>query len=239
MSMQLCGFDEVREGLKNGLPIKLILVKRNHNNKALEQLISLVNQSEIQLIEGSDNDLWRMSKNNSEGTPDVLALVGRNPSATFEEVLESGGLIWILDGAKYPVNIGFCIRTAEVSGADAVIVDGQLNNQERSAAKRASMKAHRFIPIFWRDALESIQMAKDNGFRIIALEDVGQKAPWDVELTGNVILIVGGEREGISDEVLSSSDETIRIPMTGFVPSFNLQAPLSSVAIEAQRQRSE
>ena len=239
MSMQLCGFDEVKEGLKNGLPIKLILVKRNHNNKALEQLISLVNQSEIQLIEGSDNDLWRMSKNNSEGTPDVLALVGRNPSATFEEVLESGGLIWILDGAKYPVNIGFCIRTAEVSGADAVIVDGQLNNQERSAAKRASMKAHRFIPIFWRDALESIQMAKDNGFRIIALEDVGQKAPWDVELTGNVILIVGGEREGISDEVLSSSDETIRIPMTGFVPSFNLQAPLSSVAIEAQRQRSE
>jgi tRNA G18 (ribose-2'-O)-methylase SpoU len=239
MSMQLCGFDEVKEGLKNGLPIKLILVKRNHNNKALEQLISLVNQSEIQVIEGSDNDLWRMSKNNSEGTPDVLALVGRNPSATFEEVLESGGLIWILDGAKYPVNIGFCIRTAEVSGADAVIVDGQLNNQERSAAKRASMKAHRFIPIFWRDALESIQMAKDNGFRIIALEDVGQKAPWDVELTGNVILIVGGEREGISDEVLSSSDETIRIPMTGFVPSFNLQAPLSSVAIEAQRQRSE
>jgi len=239
MSMQLCGFDEVKEGLKNGLPIKLILVKRNHNNKALEQLISLANQSEIQVIEGSDNDLWRMSKNNSEGTPDVLALVGRNPSATFEEVLESGGLIWILDGAKYPVNIGFCIRTAEVSGADAVIVDGQLNNQERSAAKRASMKAHRFIPIFWRDALESIQMAKDNGFRIIALEDVGQKAPWDVELTGNVILIVGGEREGISDEVLSSSDETIRIPMTGFVPSFNLQAPLSSVAIEAQRQRSE
>ena len=238
MSMQLCGFDEVKEGLKNGLPIKLILVKRNHNNKALEQLISLANQSEIQVIEGSDNDLWRMSKNNSEGTPDVLALVGRNPSATFEEVLESGGLIWILDGAKYPVNIGFCIRTAEVSGADAVIVDGQLNNQERSAAKRASMKAHRFIPIFWRDALESIQMAKDNGFRIIALEDVGQKAPWDVELTGNVILIVGGEREGISDEVLSSSDETIRIPMTGFVPSFNLQAPLSAVAIEAQRQRS-
>jgi len=26
--------------------------------------------------------------------------------------------------------------------------------------------------------------------------------------------------------------------MSGFVPSFNLQAPLSAVAIEAQRQRS-
>tara|TARA_B100000902_G_scaffold25980_2_gene31224 strand:- start:3855 stop:4577 length:723 start_codon:yes stop_codon:yes gene_type:complete len=239
MSMQLCGFDEVKEGLKNGLPIKLILVKRNHNNKALEQLISLANQSEIQVIEGSDNDLWRMSKNNSEGTPDVLALVGRNPSATFEEVLESGGLIWILDGAKYPVNIGFCIRTAEVSGADAVIVDGQLNNQERSAAKRASMKAHRFIPVFWQSASESILTAKSAGYRIIALEDIGDKAPWDVDMTGPVLLIVGGERAGISEEVLALADEIIRIPMSGFVPSFNLQAPLSAVAIEAQRQRSD
>ncbi len=71
-----------------------------------------------------------------------------------------------------------------------------------------------------------------------ALEDVGESNPWDVDLTGNVILIVGGEREGISSEVLQMADEIIRIPMTGFVPSFNLQAPLSAVAIEAQRQRS-
>jgi len=178
-----------------------------------------------------------MARDNSDGAPDILALVGRNPSANFEEVLESGGLIWMLDGAKYPVNIGFCIRTAEVSGADAVIIDGPLNNQERSAAKRASMKAHRFIPVFWRNAIESIHSAKQAGFRIIAVEDIGEKTPWEVDLTGNVILIVGGEREGISDEVLSSADEVIRIPMTGFVPSFNLQAPLSAVAIEAQRQR--
>ena len=99
------------------------------------------------------------------------------------------------------------------------------------------MKAHRFIPVFWRKAIESIQLAKQAGFRLIAVEDVGEKTPWEVDLTGNVILIVGGEREGISDEVLSLVDEVIRIPMTGFVPSFNLQAPLSSVAIEAQRQR--
>ena len=237
MSMQLCGTEEVRDAIDKGESISLILVKRDHDNQAIDGIISMAEKSEIRVIEGSENDLWRMARDNSEGAPDILALVGRNPSATFEEVLQSGGLIWMLDGAKYPVNIGFCIRTAEVSGADAVIIDGPLNNQERSAAKRASMKAHRFIPVFWRKAIESIQLAKQAGFRIIAVEDVGEKTPWEVDLTGNVILIVGGEREGISDEVLSSADEVIKIPMTGFVPSFNLQAPLSSVAIEAQRQR--
>ena len=235
--MQLCGTEEVRDAIEKGESISLILVKRDHENQAVDEIISMSEKSEIRVIEGSENDLWRMARDNSDGAPDILALVGRNPSATFEEVLQSGGLIWMLDGAKYPVNIGFCIRTAEVSGADAVIIDGPLNNQERSAAKRASMKAHRFIPVFWRNAIESIQFAKQAGFRIIAVEDVGEKTPWEADLTGDVILIVGGEREGISDEVLSSVDEIIRIPMTGFVPSFNLQAPLSSVAIEAQRQR--
>ena len=237
MSMQLCGTEEVRDAIEKGESISLILVKRDHENQAVDEIISMSEKSEIRVNEGSENDLWRMARDNSDGAPDILALVGRNPSATFEEVLQSGGLIWMLDGAKYPVNIGFCIRTAEVSGADAVIIDGPLNNQERSAAKRASMKAHRFIPVFWRNAIESIQFAKQAGFRIIAVEDVGEKTPWEADLTGDVILIVGGEREGISDEVLSSVDEIIRIPMTGFVPSFNLQAPLSSVAIEAQRQR--
>ena len=237
MSMQLCGTEEVREAIEKGYPITLILTKRDHGNRAVDEIISFAESSEIRVIEGSENDLWRMARNNYDGTPDILALVGRNPSASLEEILQTGGLIWMLDGAKYPVNIGFCIRTAEVSGADAVIIDGPLNNQERSAAKRASMKAHRFIPVFWRNAIESINLAKKNGFRIIAVEDIGDKRPWNVDLTGNLILIVGGEREGISENVLSSVDEIIKIPMTGFVPSFNLQAPLSAVAIEAQRQR--
>jgi tRNA G18 (ribose-2'-O)-methylase SpoU len=101
------------------------------------------------------------------------------------------------------------------------------------------MKAHRFIPVFWQSSSESILTAKSAGFRIIALEDIGDKAPWDVDMTGPVLLIVGGERAGISEEVLALADEIIRIPMSGFVPSFNLQAPLSAVAIEAQRQRSQ
>ncbi len=238
MSMQLCGTDEVRDAIEKGYPISLILVKRAHDNQEVDEIISLAGKSKIRVIEGSENDLWRMARNNSDDPPEILALVGRNPSASFEEILQSGGLIWMLDGAKYPVNIGFCIRTAEVSGADAVIIDGQLNNQERSAAKRASMKAHRFIPVFWRNAIESINSAKQAGFRIISVEDIGGDNPWETDLTGNVILIVGGERYGISEEVLAASDEIIKIPMTGFVPSFNLQAPLSAVAIEAQRQRS-
>ena len=238
MSMQRCGEDEVLKSIEDGDDVSLILIKRDAESPLISKILNYADELAIKLIYGSENDLWRMSRSTSNGIPDVLCLVGRDPESSLNEVLSKGGLVWLLAGASYPVNIGFCIRTAEVSGADAVIIDAELNNQERSAAKRASMKAHRFLPVFWTSGLESILMAKEHGFRIISVEDVGDSAPWDIDMTGDIVLVVGGERNGISEKILEQSDEIIRIPMSGFVPSFNLQAPLSCVAIEAQRQRS-
>lgn len=237
MSMQRCGEQEVLTSIEDGEDVNLILIKRGSESPLISKILNYAEELAIKVIYGSENDLWRMSRSNSDGVPDVLCLVGRNPESSLNEVLSKGGLIWLLAGASYPVNIGFCIRTAEVSGADAVIIDAELNNQERSAAKRASMKAHRFLPVFWTSGIDSILMAKEHGFRIISVEDVGDSAPWDIDMTGNIVLVVGGERNGISEKILELSDEIIRIPMSGFVPSFNLQAPLSYVAIEAQRQR--
>jgi tRNA G18 (ribose-2'-O)-methylase SpoU len=238
MNMQRCGEDEILASIESDEKIDLLLVKRGSTSEKLKEILEFAEKLEIKVIQGSENDLWRMSRNNSDGIPNILALVGRNPDSSLQEVFSNGGLIWLLAGAAYPVNIGFCIRTAEVSGASAVIIDAELNNQERSAAKRASMKSHRFLPVYWTSGIDAIRKAKESGFRIISVEDVGTTAPWDVDMTGNIVLIVGGEKHGISEEILMESDEIVRIPMSGFVPSFNLQAPLSAVAIEAQRQRS-
>ena len=53
------------------------------------------------------------------------------------------------------------------------------------------------------------------------------------------MLVVGGERDGIPNSILRASDSVVRIPMAGFVPSYNLQAPMAVVAAEAMRQRSD
>ena len=161
--MQRCGINEVLKSFQENEEIKLVLVRRDSESPDLFKVRSMANELGIRVIEGSDNDLWRMSRDNSHGIPDVLALVGRDPNLSFEEIIASGGLIWVLAGASYPVNIGFCIRTAEVSGADAVFVDAELSNAERKAAKRASMKAHRFIPVFWGDGFEAVKSAKESG----------------------------------------------------------------------------
>jgi len=171
------------------------------------------------------------------GHTDALALLGRQPHGTLEEVFERGGSIWLLDGVQYPTNLGFGIRTIEVSGADAVVLNISRTHQDRRTIRRSSMRADRFIPVVYSDTTSIIEEAKKAGFRIVAAEDVGTVEPWDADLTGDVLFVVGAEREGVSKEVLDACDEVVRLPMNGFVPSYNLQVAISVLAVEALRQR--
>lgn len=231
MAHQVQGSESILSMLGGEHEIQLVLVDREKDTELLRQECEKQN---IPLEEGSTNDLWRMS---ATGHTDALALLGRQPHGTLEEVFERGGSIWLLDGVQYPTNLGFGIRTIEVSGADAVVLNILRTHQDRRTIRRSSMRADRFIPVVYSDTTSIIEEAKRAGFRIVAAEDVGTVEPWDADLTGDVLFVVGAEREGVSKEVLDACDEVVRLPMNGFVPSYNLQVAISVLAVEALRQR--
>ena len=231
MAGQITGLDAVMKALENGVPIDRVLVDRDHDTSALRALCETAG---IPLEEGSTNDLWRMS---ADGAQVALALTGRPQHETLEQVMAAGGCVWLFDGVEYSTNLGFAIRTAEVSGADAVLLNVAKTHEERRTIRRASMRADRFIPVIYTTTGAVLPSARANGFRIIAAEDVGTNGPWDVDMTGNVVLVVGAEREGVSPEVLRAADDVVKLPMDGFVPSYNLQVAVSVLAVEALRQR--
>jgi len=209
----------------------MVLVDRE---KDTAEIRSLCEQLNIPLEEGSTNDLWRMS---TDGFVDALAMTGRIPVGDLDEVLERGGTIWFFDGVTYSTNLGFAIRCAEVSGADAVLLNVTKTHEERRTIRRSSMRADRFIPVVYTTTEKILEAVKTHNVRLIAVEDVGTHGPWDEDLTGDVMLVVGAEKEGISEQVLAAADACVLLPMDGFVPSYNLQVAVSVVAIEALRQR--
>ena len=227
VSLQITGAEDVLDALKNGVEIKLVLVDREED---CSEIIELCESKNIKVVEGSSTDLWRMSAN---GQQKVLALIGREPAGTLEEVFERDGVIWLFDGVEYAPNLGFGVRTAEVSGATAVIINVKKTHEERRTIRRAGMRATRFIPVIY-SSTEEILAACNR--RIVVAEDVGDKAPWNADLTGNVMLVVGAENAGVSKEVLNAADDIVRLPMPGFVPSYNLQVAVSALAIERLRQ---
>ena len=231
MAGQITGHDAVMEALEQGVAIDRVLVDRDHDTKALR---ALCEAAEVPLEEGSTNDLWRMS---ADGAQVALALTGRPQSESLEEVMTAGGCVWLFDGVQYSTNLGFAIRTAEVSGADAVLLNVSKTHEERRTIRRASMRADRFIPVVYTSTDDILKAAKAQGFRIVVAEDIGEQGPWDEDLTGDVILVVGAEREGVSQPVLEAADAVVKLPMDGFVPSYNLQVAVSVLAVEALRQR--
>ena len=231
MAGQITGRKAVLAALSSGQAIEMVLVDREKDTADIRMLCE---QQNIPLEEGSTNDLWRMS---ADGFVDALALTGRMPHGDLNEVLERGGTIWFFDGVTYSTNLGFAIRCAEVSGADAVISNVAKTHEERRTIRRSSMRADRFIPVVYSTTDEILKAAKTHNVRLVAVEDVGTHEPWNEDLTGDVMLVVGAEKEGISEQVLAAADACVLLPMDGFVPSYNLQVAVSVVAIEALRQR--
>ena len=231
MAGQVTGAKAVLQALNDNEPITMVLVDREKDTTLIR---TLCESKGIRLEEGSTNDLWRMS---AKGHVDALALTGRFPEASLEEVFERGGTIWFFDGVTYSTNLGFAIRTAEVAGADAVILNVVKTHEERRTIRRSSMRADRFIPVVYTTTEAILAASKEHGTRIIAVEDVGTHGPWEEDLTGDVVLVVGAEKEGISQQVLDAADACVLLPMDGFVPSYNLQVAVSVVAVEALRQR--
>ncbi|MFP6622710.1 MAG: TrmH family RNA methyltransferase [Myxococcota bacterium] len=224
----------VAAALEAGESIRLLMVRDGELSPATREVLARCKAAEVPIRKAGQREMKRMSAAGEQ--PELLALVGPDPNATLEEVLATGGALWLLTGVAYPGNAGFAIRTAEVSGAAGIVLDASFDREGRRQAVRASMRADRLFPVLWARANEVVELAREAGYRLIGIEDQGKQSPWEVDLAGPVVFLVGGEAGGVASSLLERCDVTIRIPMTGFIQSYNLQAALAIVAGERLRQ---
>jgi len=238
---QLTGPAQIAAALDAGEPVRLLLAAAAPKSSAAQALLARARAAGIPVREASERVLWRLG--GGANPAEVLGLTGPPPDAGLDEMLAAGGVAWCLVGLAYPGNTGFALRLAEVSGADGVVVESAFEAGQRGAphdarreALRAAMRADRFMPVFWERALDVIPRARAAGRAIVAVEDTGDTAPWRFNLRQPLLLLVGGERHGIPREVLRACDSAIRIPMRGFIPSYNVQAAMAMVAGERLRQ---
>ena len=136
-------------------------------------------------------------------------------------------------------NVGSLLRTADGLGVDLVYLSGYTayplqDNDERlpHLAKKLDAQIHKTAlgaerTVNWRhtDTLnQAVQKLKEDGYTIIALEQ-NEKSILLSEYTNrpdNIALLLGSEREGLSQEELEYADQIIEIPMKGSKESFNV-----------------
>jgi 23S rRNA (guanosine2251-2'-O)-methyltransferase len=228
---RLEGAAALARALDAGLPVRCVVVPEGDLPGELAALCERAAAAGAEILRSGERRHARLA-----GERDVAALIGPARDADLDVVMARGGAVWLLVGARYAGNVGTAIRTAEVSGADGVYVDNDFDHEQRREARRASMRADRFLPVAWLRANEVIGAARRAGKRIVGIEDSGAAAPWQIDLTPPLLLIAGGEAEGVPRALLARCDAVARIPMAGFVASYNLQAAVAIVAAERLRQ---
>jgi len=192
--------------------------------------------------------VWRAPETPAEelerlcGSPDhqgVVAEVEPYPYAGAIELLrKEKALLVALDQVQDPRNLGAVARSAEVAGVAGLVIPERRAAEVTAVACKASAGAVEHLAIARvRNLADWLGEAKEAGFWIWGADAGAGPAPWDVDLSGSAVLVLGGEGKGLRPRVAAACDGLLALPLRGRVASLNVSAAASALLFEAVRQR--
>jgi 23S rRNA (guanosine2251-2'-O)-methyltransferase len=192
--------------------------------------------------------VWRAPDTSGEelerlcGSPDhqgVVAEVDPYPYADPARMLrQEGALLLALDQVQDPRNLGALCRSAEFAGAAGVVIPERRSAAVSAAACKASAGAVEHLDVAHvRNLADWLAKAKEAGFWIWGADADGGQAPWEADLNGPTVLVLGGEGKGIRPRVAAACDGLLALPRGGTIDSLNVSAAASALLFEAVRQR--
>lgn len=240
------GLHPVRSALKHGAEhIVAVWYDQKRHDKRLRQLVAEMKQQKISLsaVDRSELDK-RLPDTNHQG---VIAET-RVPSARAEpdlykllDELDEPFLILILDGVQDPHNLGACLRTADASGVNALIVPKDRSVGLTPTVCKVASGAAETVPFFQVTNLARTMQRLRDEYRLWVTGTSGdaENLIYELDLKGNVAIVMGSEGSGMRRLTAEHCDQLARIPMLGEVESLNVSAATAVCLYEAIRQRSK
>lgn len=166
--------------------------------------------------------------------PQGVLFTCKLPSLRPPEAL-TGRTYLALDGLQDPGNVGTIWRSADAFGADGLLLTGHSADPYNWKAVRASMGAVFRLPIWELETSELKRLCQSSGLPLwgTALrEDTSDLRELE---QGRCVLAIGSEGKGLSPELLSLCDKTVKIPMEPTCESLN--AAMAATVVLWERYR--
>lgn len=170
-------------------------------------------------------------------TPDGVVAIAKSSIPAPDRPLELG---LILDRIQDPGNLGTLIRTASAVGVDRLWLSADSVDPFHPKVLRASAGAWFQVPMTVGENLtEVLQTYRAHNIQVIATLPQASQTYWDIDLTVPSVILLGNEGSGLSEDLITSADTPIRIPLAVGVESLNVAIAGSLILYEARRQRRE
>jgi len=172
-----------------------------------------------------------------ESTGGILALATPKEHALQSLRLKPDPLLLILEGVEKPGNLGAILRTADASGADAVIICDPQTDFYNPNVIRSSVGCVFTTAIASASSEETIEWLRKAGISIYCTYLQASVPYYETDFRKGCAIVMGTESTGLSDVWVRQSDANIIIPMQGKIDSMNVSTAAAVVVFEAKRQR--
>ena len=235
------GIRPVIEAIQAGKEIDRIFITRNSKGELMTELKNLLTEKNIPWQEVPIEKIHRITRNNHQ---DVVCFISSISYASVANVLpgifERGEtpFILILDRITDVRNFGAIARTAECSGVHTIVIPYRGAAQVTADAIKTSAGALNRIPVCRENNLrETCDYLRQSGLRIIAASEKGKELYYHSDLSGPIAIVMGSEENGISNDIIRTADELVKIPLFGSISSLNVSVATGVLLYEAIRQR--
>lgn len=215
----------VQEAAEAALPIRLVLHDGTAHAGQLEVLAGLGGR----VFTTTDAVLKVCSATQS---PPGLLVVAGTPDLPTPERLSFGLLI---DRLSNPGNLGSILRSADAAGVElALLTEGTVDAYNPKVI-RGAMGAHMHLPL--RRVSTGSLLDQLQGAPLVLADAHEGTAHTERDWRAPVVLAIAGETDPPSEEVLSCTNDRVRVIYPGRAESLNAAVATSVILFEILRQR--
>jgi TrmH family RNA methyltransferase len=196
-------------------------------------IVKRIERSGAKVCEVSEKVLKKLT--GTETPQGILAIVSiKKP--TISDIDVEKGPVALLDGVQDPGNVGTIVRTADASGASAVVVLQGTADPFSQKALRASSGSIFSIKIVQAQRKTVAEELKNMGLRMVATTLDADTSIFEADLSGPLALVFGNETKGVSAELRKAADLPVKIPVRGGAESLNVASSAAVALYEVMRQ---
>ncbi len=228
-----------RENGINDRRIFAILIDQSKKHSKYREIGYLKSKAlvhDFSLVYVSDTEIAELTSGNTHGG--IIALCG---DRTFNDcaIIPCDGF-WVLpDGIEDPFNLGFALRSLYAAGVDGVMLPPRNRMCVPGVVAKSSAGASELLDIRICDTESAIVQFKNAGYRVVCAGIRDSISIYEADLRKPLLLIVGGEKRGISRTVLDMADQIVRIDYgRTFNGSLSAASATTVIAFEVLHQNS-
>ena len=230
------GINLVRAALSKGQHVEFVLIADDFDYSEIANTLAVgVDYRNIYLI---PRFLFEKISDAENGSG-IIAVVDKR-SYTLDNLdsleLRRGDNVLVLDRLQDPGNIGTMIRTAVAAGYSIVAtIKGTADIYSPKVLRASAGMIFGISVVELADTEEFKKLVSRLDKKIVVTDPREGDPYYECYLTNDIALVIGNEGNGISDEIMESSEVRVTIPMQGEVESLNAAICASLLMYEAIR----